>query len=338
MSHKMTAKDAAEFLGVTVQAVHLSLRTNNIEFEKSKNRVFFGHNSARQLFNLPFRPTVFSFQIIKGGTGKSSLAYNCAIRANLYGARVLCIDLDHQGNLTDFLGVNPDNLPVMIDYIMEDADFKDCIVNVGPGLDLLPSRLDNSILDNQLMMNKANLTKVYKKPIESVLHNYDVVIIDNPPSLGHSVVASALASDYVVAPVNPDPSAKKGLVLTTQEMRKMAKANDIQLKVRVILNKHDKRTALSHQTLEQLMTHEEFSKAMYKTYIATSQEYTNAASSGHSVFDTIRDTTAKTDIDLLVREMLGLDELRENRNSAKRKSKLENDSARLKSSTQVPAA
>ena len=55
MHPKLTAKDAAEFSSVTVQAIHQMLKKYDLSFEKSQNRVYFGHETARALFKLPFQ-------------------------------------------------------------------------------------------------------------------------------------------------------------------------------------------------------------------------------------------------------------------------------------------
>lgn len=309
MQPKMTAKDAAEFSKVSVQAIHQILKKQNLDYKKSQNRVYFGHDTARELFKLPFDFKVISFQIVKGGTGKTSTAFNFAIRANLYGARVLCVDLDHQGNMTDFFNVDAYDYPVMVEVVAQEAKFKDGIVNVAPGLDLFPSRIDNSVLDTELMLRKANLKKVFRELFLSVKDSYDLIVLDCPPSLGHSVAAAALASDLVIAPVNPDRSAIKGLELTAKEIEDVAQQNDVDVELKILFNKFDKRTFLSHETLEKLIKHPKFGKKLYSTYISINQELPNAVNKDLSIFDSLRESSAKTDIDLFVREALKLDDL-----------------------------
>lgn len=310
MQPKMTAKDAAEFSRVSVQAIHQILKKQNLPFEKSQNRVYFGHDTSRELFKLPFSFKVVTFQIVKGGTGKTSTAVNFAIRANLYGARVLCVDLDHQGNMTDFFKIDAYQHPVMVDVLAGDAKFKQGIVKVMPGLDLFTSRIDNSVIDSELMLRKTNLKKIYRDLFLSVKNDYDLIVVDCPPSLGHSVVAAALASDMIIAPVNPDQSAIKGLELTHNEIQEVAEQNDLNIDVRVLFNKFDKRTFLSHGTLETLIKHDTFGKRIFRTYISVNQELPNAVAKGMTIFDSLRESSAKIDVDLFVREALQLDDIR----------------------------
>ena len=114
---RITAVDAAKLKNVTTQAIHKELKSKGLKSYKNNNRVYFGHDTARSIFNHKLKQSVISFQIVKGGTGKTSMTHSFAIRANLYGARVLCIDLDQQGNLSQAFGVNCENSPVMVDII-----------------------------------------------------------------------------------------------------------------------------------------------------------------------------------------------------------------------------
>jgi len=178
---------------------------------KNQNRVYFGYQTARELFKINFEKKIISFQIVKGGTGKTSITHSFAIRANLYGARVLCIDIDQQGNLSQAFNIDSKNLPVMIDIINNKASISESIVNISEGLDILPSRIENAVLDNFFMLNKFPLERVYFDLIHQVFNKYDLVLIDCPPALGQSVAAATLASDIVIAPVTPEQFSLSGL-------------------------------------------------------------------------------------------------------------------------------
>ena len=94
------------------------------------------------------------------------------MRANLYGLRVLCIDLDQQGNLTQTFGVDADTVPVMIDILAEDYSFADAITRVYQGMDLVSSRIENALIDDVIKMKAMPLDKVYKDPITSLKEQY----------------------------------------------------------------------------------------------------------------------------------------------------------------------
>src|SRR6185295_295682 len=101
MHPKMLASEAAEILGVTVQAIHKQFKTKKLNYSKLQNRVYFEHDTALQMFADFKKPCkVFVFVLVKGGVGKSTLCREIAIRSTLMGKKVLIVELDHQGNLT----------------------------------------------------------------------------------------------------------------------------------------------------------------------------------------------------------------------------------------------
>lgn len=304
MEPKILANNAAEFLGITVQAIHKQLKSKDLPHKKNNNRVYFDHLTAKEIFDIEVNPTVISSQIVKGGTGKTTLLFSLAIALNLYGLNVLCIDLDQQANLSKFMGVLSKDTPVMIDIIQEDINLNDCIKNVSPGLDLIPSRIENAMLDNVLMLNSFALDHVYKDKIDEVKKNYDFVLIDCPPSLGQSVTAAALASDCIITPVNPEKFATDGLNIVIDEVKNINKKFRSKLNVKIILNKFDVRTNLSHLILTDLIKNEPYSSLLFPMYIRLSQEFPNSTAKGQSIFDGIKNNTAKEDIDLWAREII----------------------------------
>jgi len=309
MNPKMLAIDAANFLNVSVQFIHKQLKTKNLNFEKSQNRVYFNHSTSKQLLNLKFSQKTIAFQIVKGGTGKTSLAHSIAVRANLYGARILCIDLDQQGNLTQSFKVNPEKNPVMIDILNENRLIQESIIPISEGLDLIPSRIENAILDNTIMLKRFPLDRIYQEKIDSIKQSklYDLILIDCPPALGQSVAAATLAADYIIAPVTPEKFSLSGLKVTNQEIDNIEKIYKKETALRIILNKFDSRTTLSHETLSLLIKHDIFGPKLFKSYVRASQEFPNAVAQGISIFDTLKNTSAKEDIDLLTREILEID-------------------------------
>jgi chromosome partitioning protein len=80
--------------------------------------------------------------------------------------------------------------------------------------------------------------------------------------------------------------------------------------MKVVLNKYDSRTMLSHELLSSLIKHSDYTSKLYKSYIRVSQEFPNSIAKGGTVFDSLRESSAKEDVDLLTREILELNDLK----------------------------
>jgi chromosome partitioning protein len=308
MNPKMTLTDAAACLRKTKDLIAQMLSAHRLATSKSNKEIYFGHETAKALFQFPFIPRVIAFHIVKGGTGKTALVYEFAVRASLYGAKVLCVDMDQQGNLTEALQASSkaEESPVMIDVLVDNVPLEDCIITVAPGIDLLPSRFENALLDEMIRSKGLGIEKIYREPFQCLKKHYDLIVIDCPPSLGLSVAAIALAADYVVAPVTPEKFALSGLELAYQSITELQVLHDISIRFGIVLNKVEARTTLSQLTLKFLLKHSKFADLLLKRTVRFSQEFPNAIASQGSIFDAIRATAAKEDIDALTQELLGI--------------------------------
>ncbi len=304
MNPKMTAMDAARALGQSEAWVHLKLQEYALSYSKSQNQIYFGARSAQRIFQYHFDPKVIAFQIVKGGTGKTSLVYEVAVRASLYGAKVLCIDMDQQGNLTNAFNQNAETIPVMVDSLLEGYNLQDCIVNVAERIDLIPSRIENAMLDEAIRLKKLSLETVYRIPFQHLKSQYDLIIVDCPPSLGQSVAAIALAADKILAPVTLEKFAISGLEVTEQSIRELQENYGIEISLGIILNKFDARSLLSQETLQRLKRQPKYQNRFLKSFIRLSNEIPNATANNRSIFDVIKSTYAKQDVDSLTQELL----------------------------------
>ena len=305
MRPKMLASEAADFLNISLQALHKQLKTKNLHSTKNQNRVYFEHETAKQIFKLSFKPTCWSWLNLKGGVGKTQLSFSTALRLSLYGARVAVIDLDQQGNFTQACDIEAEEHPVLIDVMKNKLDILDCMVNVLPGLDVLPSRIENAVLDNFITLNGMNIGKAIKQYITKLKKHYDFVILDNPPSLGAAVSAGCCGADYVIMPVDPEKFSISGLNITIKELEEsVAEEYEADYQVKIVLNKFDARTSLSHQMLSTFFEDKKYRERMFKSFIRTSQELPNSIAKGKSIYDSLRSSVAKEDIDLLTREIM----------------------------------
>lgn len=312
MNPKMTIRDAARFLNVSHKQVNQLLLASDLPFSNFRGNGpsfgtnYFNYAAAKHIFNIDRQPMAVAFQIVKGGTGKTSLASAFAVRANLYGLRVLCIDLDQQGNLTDTFEVDAEAVPVIIDILAENYPFDEAITRVYPGMDLIASRIENALIDDVIKMKELPLDRVYKDPISKLKEQYDLIVIDCPPNLGHSVAAVTLAVDLVVAPVVAESFAMSGLRITANTIRELEENYHTKIPLGIVVNKYDARTILSQDALNMLTNHQLYRDFLLKTHIRTSQDFPNAIARGQTIFDNVKPSLAQDDIDNLTKEILQL--------------------------------
>lgn len=306
LSPKMLVAEVALLLNTSVQNIHKKIKDKKLPIKKSQNRVYFGHAAAKEIFDFNIEPKVFSFQLVKGGVGKTAISFNFAVRSALIGAKVAIIELDQQSNLTRTFGVDHSETPVMIDIVKERLNIEDHLVNVSEGIDILPSRVDNALLDNVLMLEKHPLDKVFRRPIQHLKKKYDVIIIDCPPSISAAVSAAALASDVIVMPVNPTDYAVAGLELTHKELKDLFEQYELQSELKILFNKYDGRTSMSFNIMEELIKHPEYGPLLIQSYIRSSQGIENYISEGKSVFDTVKQTNEREDFSIVSQILLGI--------------------------------
>lgn len=319
MNPKMLTSEAVGFLNVSIPAIHKNLKSKDLSHSKSKNKTHFGHQTAKGLFGLSFRPTCWSWQNLKGGVGKTNLAFATAVRLSLYGAKVAIIDLDQQGNMTQACGIHAEDKPILLDLIMGNNELKisDCMVPVIDGLDLLPSRIENAVLDNLFAINGLPVDRELKNRINILKKTYDFIFIDCPPSLGQVVAAASLAADFIVVPVDPEKFSLSGLNITLQELEKnVAKRFDTELNIRIVFNKFDGRTTLSREILTELYNNKKYGNKTFSTFIRSSQHFPNSIAKGETIFDSLQTTTAKEDIDLLAKEFIEETRIQKNHSSS----------------------
>jgi len=303
---KMSIASAADFLGVSVQTIHKQLKAKEIICPKFGNKSYITHDVAKKLFALSFNRKKIAVQIVKGGTGKTTSLHNIASCANAYGARVLKIDIDPQGNLTDANGIDADNYPVLIDIIKGEANIQDCIVSVSKGMDILPSRIENVVLDNEIINKRIPLDKLLSNILKPVENSYDFILIDCPPTMGQAVTAASLYADIILAPLNPDKFSAKGLKILKQEIDALNKNYNKNISYKIFLNKFSGRTILSDKAVVSLINDPSLEGRVFTTTVQYSQELPNITDENKNVFDNLKKSLVRGDFDKITRELLDI--------------------------------
>ena len=141
----------------------------------------------------------------KGGVGKTTTTRNLGAALALRGRKVLLIDFDPQGHLTLSFGIDPMSLEKHAYHVLRDDDVSigDTLVyDQGSGVGLVPTNLDLSGAEVELMTETVGNNLVLKSKIEPILGRVDYILIDCPPSLGLLTINALCAATGVVIPVH----------------------------------------------------------------------------------------------------------------------------------------
>jgi chromosome partitioning protein len=304
---KLLLSDIADIMDCSIHNVHMLIKDRGVKTEKSSNRVYLTDpRELKKLIDIDIPNKKICVQTSKGGVGKSSLTIAIAIRAWLYGARVLVVDLDQQANQTKLLLKGKKATNAFIDVLEEKSSIQTTIQPIFNNFDLLPSTMKNSMLSNYMIAYGLNPESTVREALKPVEDNYDIIIFDCPPAIGHIISSTLYYSDLVIAPIDPDDDAVDGMKVCWKEVKKINKASRTNREFKIILNKYDQRTIMSTRILNTLMELDTLKECLYETIIGVSQDFVNCKMEQVSIFDAPRPGKAAKDVDSIVKDILGL--------------------------------
>ena len=216
---------------------------------------------------------------LKGGTGKTTTVRTLADVLRRVGLDVLAIDLDPQGNLSDYFDVPADASPSMADVLSGDAKVKEAIYDGG----IVPATLNLAEVERSLS-GKMGREVVLKKALKDLRRAYDVILIDCPPALGLLTINGLVASDYALISSEAQYFALQGVngaVELIEQVREYYN-DDLEL-VGVLLNIADMRTTHSRDAYTQLQ--EVFGEKVFASVIRSSIAYAESAEKALSILE-----------------------------------------------------
>jgi chromosome partitioning protein len=223
---------------------------------------------------------VIAFANQKGGVAKTTTTLNLAAAFAERGHRVLCVDMDPQGNLTMSQGIDPDTLEQsMFDVLVHDLSIREVIrrreIDVAcASIDLAGAEI--------AMSTKIGRERSLTKALQAVSDDYDWVFVDTPPSLGLLTVNALTAADQVIVPVQCEYLSMRGL-LQLQNTLAMIRENlnpDVQI-AGILPTMVDTRTLHAKEALEIL--EENFGDRVFGARIRKTVRFAEAPVKGMSV-------------------------------------------------------
>jgi chromosome partitioning protein len=240
----------------------------------------------------------------KGGVGKTTTTINLGASLAEYGRKVLLVDFDPQGSLSVGLGLNPHDMEFTIYNLLmqKDVEFDEVVVPSGvPGMDLLPSNIDLSAAEVQLVHEVAReqtLQRVLKPAIEL----YDVILIDCQPSLGLLTVNALTAADGVLVPLECEYFALRGVALLKTTIDKVKERLNPRLEIDGVLGTmYDGRTLHSREVMERLV--QAWGDKVFHTVIRRTVKFSDSTVAGEPITTYASDSTGADAYRQLAREV-----------------------------------
>ncbi|MGA8255032.1 MAG: ParA family protein [Nocardioides sp.] len=230
------------------------------------------------------RARVVSMCNQKGGVGKTTTTINLGASLAEYGRRVLLVDFDPQGSLSVGLGLNPHEMDLTIYNLLMDRDVKveDVVVPSGvPGMDLLPSNIDLSAAEVQLVHEVAR-EQTLQRVLAGALDSYDVILIDCQPSLGLLTVNALTASDGVIVPLECEYFALRGVALLKTTIDKVRERLNPRLEIEGVLGTmYDGRTLHGREVMERLV--QAWGDKVFHTVIRRTVKFSDSTVAGEPI-------------------------------------------------------
>ena len=228
-------------------------------------------------------PRIIAVANQKGGVGKTTTTVNIAACLAEQGYRTLLVDLDPQANASTGLGLEPRELEYSIYHVMlHDQDTDSCIEPTEiKNLFVLPSSLDLAGAEIELVSLLSREHRL-RLAIDSVIDDFDYVLIDCPPSLGLLTINALTAAHEVLVPIQCEYYALEGLgqLMRNVDLVKASLNPDLVIN-RIVLVMFDPRTRLAGQVVDEVRSH--FGKTVCENVIPRTVRLSEAPSFGQPI-------------------------------------------------------
>ena len=240
----------------------------------------------------------------KGGVAKTTTAYNLASYYAKKGMKVLVVDMDPQGNMTDALGVDPNVLDFTVFDVLLKKQVKPYMIKLPQyeNFYLIPSNLESETA-NISLASQVSREALLKKALKTVEDDFDICIIDTSPSLSILTFNALTAADsiYITLKSGYFELRGAGMLISTINEVKDDLNNDLKING-LILTQYDARTNLSSDSKEQL--EEYFESGILNTVIRQNVDLAKAPALGQDIFTYNSNSNGAKDYEALAVEIL----------------------------------
>lgn len=246
---------------------------------------------------------IVSFIIPKGGCGKTTTATNLAAYISTQGYRVLAVDMDPQGNLTQHLGYDTENLDgTLSDLFLKKKKTEEVLLKRDEKLHLLPNNFEiiKHIKEMEGVYTPYYLLRDTLFPIKD---NYDFIIVDCPPSLGFFSINALAASTDIMLVVSPEFFPLKSIKPLYYEYQEIREKLNLSLNLKgVLITMADMRLRHARDVVEIIKNN--FKEKLYAAYIRNNVALKEAASVGMSIFEYDKNSAGAIDYTIFAEEFL----------------------------------
>jgi chromosome partitioning protein len=254
----------------------------------------------------------------KGGVGKTTTVANLGVALARMGQRVLLVDLDPQAHLSLHLGIEPNKVNLTIYQVLTELlPVEQALVAVSDQLHLVPSHIDLAAAEMELA-SAVGRDLILRDQLAQLQGQYDILLIDCPPSLGLLTINALAAADEVFIPLQPHFLALQGLSKLLKTVSLVTQRLNPGLRVSgILLCMYESNTRLAAEVVDNIRTFLDagrgktlpWSKAIFfRTRIRRNIKLAESPSHGESIFEYGPKTAGAVDYHKLAREVLGLSE------------------------------